>query len=142
MACLLGGILGGLLDYLAVQLNIPISFGMIIIMILVIWRIKKSFSNYHIWYSILAVVFLLIGLLFCIFAYYAIFMIVELKEYAIYKLFTMSSFWLNYVHYPINTLLRGIKEASPLEIILGILDVIIYAWAIFYTFTSIRDRRR
>ena len=137
---ILGGILGAGIDYvLQVMFHIPLSISELIIMYLVAWRVKKGFYSYHILYPILAVVFLLFAFWVNLYAFQSI-VAIQSGFYRIYLFIGWPSFWMSYLLLPVNTLLLGISGGDALGIVMGILNLIFYIFAVWYVYHTVKGK--
>lgn len=140
LAAILGGILGGSLDYLlGIVWNFPISFSVLILVFFIIWRVRKGFYSFHILYPVLALVFLVIGIFVVEYTVVAIGYI-QMGYYQIHLIVITPLFWEQFLMTPIYELRLGIMYGSAKDIILGILDVIFYIWAFWYTYRMVKGR--
>lgn len=134
---ILGGILAGALDYLTNMLNVPISFGLIIIVLMVSSRIKKSFYTYHILYPVLGIVFLTLGLFVSYFTNY----LIIFKGISAFTLFSNPSFYLNFLLDPIYGIIIFFRNGyNVFYLLAGILNLAITIWAYVYCYKLIKGR--
>ena len=140
IAAILGGILGGALDYLFnVVIKFPISFSLVIMVLFIGYRCKKGYYSYHILYPVLAILFLIISIFFCIYSFYAISYMV-IGEYRIYLIFAYPSFWLSFITAPISALLFGINNSDVGYIIYGVIDLIFYICAFWFLYRMVKGK--
>ena len=140
IAAILGGILGGALDYLFnVVIKFPISFSLVIMVLFIGYRCKKGYYSYHILYPVLAILFLIISIFFCLYSFYAISYMV-IGEYRIYLIFAYPSFWLSFITAPISALLFGINNSDIGYIIYGVIDLIFYICAFWFLYRMVKGK--
>ena len=140
IAAILGGILGGSIDYLLnVVWGFPLSFSVLIVMFFIIWRVRKGFYSYHILYPVLSLVFLIIGIFFVEYTVISI-GYMTIGNYNIHTILITPLFWEQFLMSPIYTLRFGIMYGSAKDIIFGILDIIFYIWAFWYVYRMVKGR--
>lgn len=140
LMAILGGILGAGIDYvIQVVFKIPLSISELIIMYLIAWRVKKGFYSYHILYPILGVVFLLFAFWVNLYAFQSI-VAIQSGFYDIYVFITWPSFWISYLLLPVNTLILGIRILDALGIVMGVLNLIFYIFAVWYVYHTVKGR--
>jgi hypothetical protein len=128
------------LDYLlGIVWNFPISFSDLILVFFIIWRVRKGFYSFHILYPVLAFVFLVIGIFVVEYTVVAIGYI-QMGYYQIHLILITPLFWEQFIMTPIYKLRLGIMYGSAKDINLGILDVIFYIWACWYTYRMEKGR--
>lgn len=142
LVALLGGILGGALEYLFDLIQFSLSINLFLISILVGWRVRKGYYSYHILYPILAIVFFLFGLLISHYTYYSIIYVLTFKEYTIYNILLLRQFWLSFILQPVDLIVLGYMEKSSIYIIMGIIDLAITVWSFYFTFRMAKGLRR
>lgn len=140
LGALVAGAFGGAINYLVSLISsyIIIDLSFMALLIIVPWRVKKSFYENHILYAVLGVVFLFLGFFVAHFTEYLITGILVQKPFAFLASY---GFYTSFLLLPVDGLIIGILTLNPLYIFLGALNLLCYAYAFFYTYTSIRRKR-
>ncbi len=137
LSAILGGILAGILDYLFGEiLNLPISFGLIIICYMVGLRMRKGYYSFHILYPVLSIFFMMFALIFSEFA----FMFCIFPQASTFQLLISGKFYLNVILGPVYYIIECFKSFQILYLILGILNFIIYIFAFRICYKIVKGR--
>ena len=134
---ILGGILGGSLDFLFSYINVNISFSLIILSIFIGYRISKSYSYFHILYPVLTIPFMILGIFI---SYFTEITIVYGIQNFIYVI-TNGSIYLGFLMSPIAELKVGIELGSASNIIFGIVNILIYILAFVCSYMLAKRNR-
>ena len=122
---LLGGILGGALDFLFDYISVRISLSLVVLAILIGYRVSRSYNYYHILYPTLIIPFMIIGIFISYFTYFIF--LVGFQN--IFQTLGSGSFWYGFLILPASELVYGIQIASSKDIVLGVVNILIYILA-------------
>lgn len=142
VAAILAGILGGAIEYLFDMLGFSISINLLLIAFLVGLRVRRGYYTYHILYPVLAIVFLLVGLLISHYSYIIFYHLFVNKSSSGFMVIFTKGFWISFLLNPVSTLILGISIKSPLNIVLGIIDLAITAWSFYFVFLMAKGNNR
>ncbi|MBR6071738.1 MAG: hypothetical protein IKP77_02755 [Acholeplasmatales bacterium] len=134
---ILGGILAGALDYLFDYINVSIHFGLIVLTILIGYRVYKAYFNFHILYPVLTIPFMILGLFIAFFTYW-------LCIFGIGNFFNIlidGEFYLSFIKSPVSTLITGIQIGNTGNIILGIVNILVYIIGFWACYVTAKGRR-
>lgn len=135
---ILGGILAGALDYLFDYINVEIHFGLVILTLVIGYRVYKSYFNYHILYPVLTIPFMIFGLFISFFTYWLC--IFGIGNF--FYILANGSFYLSFLKSPVSTLIYGIQYGDAGNIIMGIVNVLIYIVGFYACYVMAKGRRR
>ncbi len=134
---ILGGILGGSLDYLFKNvIGFPITFGLIIISLLIGYGVYRAYGSFHILYPTLTILFMILGI-------FVAFFTLHLCINGISSFFTIlgtGEFYLNFIKLPFSTFIVGIKYGNAGDIFMGIVNMVIYVLAFFGCYLIAKGR--
>ncbi len=134
---ILAGILGGALDFLFAYIDVKLSIGLVIISLMVGYRVNKSYFNFHILYPVLIIPFMILGLFISHFTY-------SLFLNGFHNFFNVlgdGNFYLSFLISPVSELIFGIRYGSTKDIILGIVNILIYILAFVSCYLLAKGRR-
>lgn len=134
---ILAGILGGAFDFLFAYINVRLSIGLVIISILVGYRVNKSYFNFHILYPVLTIPFMILGLFISHFTY-SLFLN-GMGNF--FYILADGNFYFSFLISPASELVFGIQYASTKDIMLGIVNILIYILAFVSCYLLAKGKR-
>ena len=134
--CILGGILGGLIDYLAQLIGLSISFGLIILCYFIGKKVNQGYHSYHILYPTLTILFMIIGIIFSEFTY----LLCYIKSFEVFKNFISLKFIINIITSPITSVIKSILVFNLLNTLLYAFNLIMYILAFVYAYRFAKGR--
>jgi len=134
---IVAGAFGGAINYLLGR-YVFLDLAFAVLLLIVPWRVKKSFYENHILYAVLGIVFLFLGFFVASFTENLITGILIQNPFFF---LTNPSFYISFMIEPVMNLIWGIISLDILSILIGILDIFCYSFAFYYTYTSIRRKR-
>lgn len=138
LACLLGGILGGLLDYLfGIILNLPLSFSLILFSFMIGTRMNKGYYTYHILYSVLSIVFMLLAILFSNMTY----VLCLLGGNAFWSYLGTGTFYLNSFFGFIIDLVNSIRIFSFIGTLIAFINVAVVVYSFYFCYKLVKKEK-
>ncbi len=131
---LLGGIIAGSIDYLFSLINVNISFGLIIITLLLGLRMRKSYYNFHILYPVLSILFMILAIFIQTLTEWVY--ILGIQNFN--KILLDSQFYLNFIQKPVYYLIKSFEPFDGLKLFVGILDLAIYIWSFIFCYRLVK----
>ncbi len=136
LCAILGGLLAGCIDFLFGLISFPISFGLVIICYMIGLRMRKAYMSYHILYPTLSILFMIIALIFSRFAQY----LCIFQSFSVFKALISLDFYLSILMAPVYNIILYIKNFEIYNLIIGIINIIIYIYAFVFCFRMVKGR--
>jgi len=133
---ILAGILGGAFDFLFVYINVRLSISLIILSLIIGYMVHRSYSMFHILYPVLTIPFMILGLFISHFTMCVFINGIE----NFFKLFAVGDFYLDFIKSPVSELIIGIQYGIAKDIILGIVNILIYIIAFVACYFTAKGR--
>lgn len=127
---LLGGIIAGSIDYLFSLIKVNISFGLIIITLILGIRIRKSYYNFHILYPVLSIPFMILAIFISTLTEWVY--LFGIQNFC--NILLDPAFYLNFVEQPVYYIVKAFNPFDGLVLVLGIVDTLIYIWSFYFCY--------
>lgn len=135
LMALLGGVLSGLVDWLLAYINIYISFSLIIIIYFVAQRMRSVYNYYHVIYPILALVLFYFGLIFNDIT-------IQVLNFGLsyFEVYFSPFIFVSVLINPVVDLIIYLGYGSFMDILISIVNLVVYVFAYIYTFKITKGR--
>ena len=131
---ILGGIIAGSIDYLFSLVNVNISFGLIIITLLLGFRMRKSYYNFHILYPVLSIPFMILAIFISTLTEWVYLLGIQNFN----NILLDSQFYLNFIEQPVYYIVKAFNPFDGLVLALGIVDTLIYIWSFYFCYKLVK----
>ncbi len=134
---ILAGILAGSLDFLFGKLwRIPISFGLIVLSVIIGTQVRRGYRSYHILYPVLTIVFMILGLIVSDFVY----IFYHFPTISTFKCFIQWSFYWYVIEGSIDYILLCFRNFRIEYLIMGIAEVLVYGFSFCFCYRLAKGR--